>query len=404
MANLGGASKGYLDFVNQEQARQTQQAQMQAYLQQLAAMQANQKQQQEQYQRAQTARQGIPDVLAQMPQAGGQAPQLPQPPMPGQSSAPPPGAGGPPPGVGAPPSAPGMPPAAGGPPPAAASPNWQSIKDSIAGKAGGAVPGGAPQLPPPPAAGAPAAPAGGTPSPAGADGVMDKKELNVQTITQFVEALKKAGVPKDQWMDMIDQWKPHMDADAKRALDTYKAQNAALDAGIRAMSAALNAQSGARRAATGERAETNKEEERKSRIELNGAKKAKLERSLSGAGGAGAVKIVHWVHDENKVVLGGYDRAGHYHEVDEKPEGPGEKAGSVQHRKVSELQADLRIEQNAAKPDQKRISELKKQIADLEKGGKGGADKKTPTDADRAWVKAHPEDKAKFVANFGVEP
>lgn len=212
MAGLGGLAAGFLDAQQSNQQQQQADLQRKILLQQLAQSQLAQQQQQEQYKRQMAARSAAGNVL--MGQGGQQ--QLPQPPMPGQSSAPQPGAGAPPQGGGMPPPPQAAAPQPGGgpmPPPQ----GWKPMPAAPQG-ASAAAPqaGGQAQLPPPPAPQQPDTTAG-----AGAGGIDQPKPLNVPGI---MASLKQQGVPTDSIMDVMDQLTPVMTAENKQQLDQVKLQ------------------------------------------------------------------------------------------------------------------------------------------------------------------------------------
>lgn len=226
--NFGGASRGYLDFVQQDQARSAEAQRMAVVAEQLQAFQ-RQKQAQEQ---ALGAQQKWGSVLQGM--MGGQQPQpgmLPPPPGTPQGGPMPPGPGvssdpnwrGPivppaPPGAQMPPGAIPPPPGAGAPPmgaPAQAAPPAQPTppyKPMPTTPPMPPVPGATGAVPPPPA---PAQPPG---PPMGGGGGQQFG------LPQIIEGLKKANVPPEQWGVMLDNLPEPVKNNAAQEIKTMKDQ------------------------------------------------------------------------------------------------------------------------------------------------------------------------------------
>lgn len=382
MPNFSGVSQGFLDF-NKDQATRAHQAQQEQYMAALGNLYQTQNQaqiarlnaEQEAQRRLMAARQGLPDVLSLLYGGGGGGPgmgapagplavpppipeaAMPQPPAPGQNSMTPgPGA----PSAGPPPPPGGGAPVVGGPMDAAPSLSWRPLPPGEGeAPAAPAAPPGPGMIEPPPKPAAAAAGAGA-----------QKAELQVQDLGSIVQALQKTNVPKDQWMDMIDLWVPHMSAEAKQAINTFKVQNQALAAGMQAATAVLNANTSQRRAATAERVAATGERVAESTIDVNRTRKAKLLADINRGAKEDTVKIVRWATNDEGLVVGGYDRAGHFHEVTEKPSAPPPKAGAKEQRNLANLKETRRsmIARGLSAKDP-RITELDTEIEGMERGG-----------------------------------
>ena len=236
MANLSGASQGYLNFNQQQQAKALQDAQLKAYLQRIQQQQTEMDTQA----RLRNARAGagtdwMAQQLAPPPPDQGQPPAQP----PGQSSAGGTPNGGPPPqqqqqippppqGPGAqamqmgptgggqimPPPGGGAPPGPGGPPPpAAANPSWQPMPTAPAAGAGAPTPGGPGQLTPPPAP-----TADQTKTESGA------VPFHNQELAAYAKAWKAQGLDGEQIMDRLEVLTPMMNAEQKQQLAQLKLQ------------------------------------------------------------------------------------------------------------------------------------------------------------------------------------
>jgi hypothetical protein len=228
----------------------------------------------------------------------------------------------------------------------------------------------------------------------------------------MIGTLQKQGVPPEKVMDMLDELAPTMNAANKAELDGYKVQHQLQQDVIRYATDRVRELQKDKEIGIKEREQQSKDRERqdkdKARTESNKIKREKLTAALNSKGGA--VKIVKWKEDEDGNTVGGFDRAGHFHKIDEDAPKTSPKAGARTNREIGQLKEDRRslIARGISEKDP-RIKALDQQISEMEAKGRGkdaagGGGKPTPTDKDRAWVKVHPEHAAKFKATFGVEP
>lgn len=207
---MGGASAGFLQFMQDQQSRDRQQVEVQALQQQMQQRRQQADMQAQAAARQRDAVQGWGPLLSNMPPpAFQQPPQMPQPPAPGTNSAQPapmPQAQAPGGGAGMPqlPAPPGPPPAAmpqpqpQAQPPAPPQPDqWKPMPTAQAPQPGGGGGGAPQQLPPPPSA-APPGGAGGMP-PMPQMGNADQFAL-----PNLIKMLKEGNVPPEKWGDMLD--------------------------------------------------------------------------------------------------------------------------------------------------------------------------------------------------------
>jgi hypothetical protein len=242
---MDGAGQGYLNFVQQDQARR----QNAMILQKMA-------EEQQARQRALDARGPAGAQLYQMFGGQGQQPPpqgVPPPPMAGPGGVAPPPAGTPqggpmPPPPGANLGPPAQPQAGGMPNPPLGAPPAPAGGPPAAPPAAPMVPPQAPpQIPPfrpmpqaaPMGAGGPGqiAPPPAAPAPAGT-GLSDPgKQFNLPAL---IQQLKSSGVPPDKVMDMLDQLGPVMNAQNQQELNMFKAQTTAAQAAERFYKDQLN--------------------------------------------------------------------------------------------------------------------------------------------------------------------
>lgn len=297
-----GGGQGYLNFVQQSQQRELQNAALQQMLMQNQATQ-----------RAQDARGPAFEALARQlaPQApGGGIPPPPpgspaggpQAPAPGANMAPPPT---PQPQPMAPPQpGPPMPPQGGMVPQPPAAPG---------GAPAGRLPGpmGAasmptPQIPPfrpmptsPPPQGAPQAPGMIGPPPAGPAPDAGVSQPASLPLSKIVADLKQSGVPPAMAFDMLDQLTPIMNAQNKAELDSFKVINKAQEAAIHAYRATVQNEQALRSLDIKEGAEGRRQQQGDERLGINqqnvDVKKKKLDFEMGGAGGGFSEKdVAYW--------------------------------------------------------------------------------------------------------------
>lgn len=383
--NMAGASPGFLQALMAQQQAQQRQQQSQ--------------QQQELFQRRQAARQLAGQAL--MDQAG----QMPQPPAPGQSSAPPGAGGGGPPGgapQGQPAEFPPPPPPQGWQPPPNAAP---------AGAAPGSGP--APQIGAPPAA---AVTPAGAPGAGQQPGVTPQRQFDLKSILQ---TLTKQGVPPDRVMDMLDEMAPIMSAQNKVELDNLKTAHSLQQDVLRYTQERVRELQGQQRLDIAKGEAESRQQDRQTRARQRDETNARLQKSLEAklygsVGGKDNLKRTDFEKDADGNIIGivGITKSGKIirkgmqgeDRVDSPSSGP--KADSNRLRQVNSWRSELStlIGENNPK-NRARIEDLKSKIAGADKpSSAGAASKPKPTDSDRAWAKAHPEDAAKFKAHFGVEP
>lgn len=388
MANFSGAAQGFLDFTQQQQQRQMQQAYLAKMQQDQQMARWTQDQKAQALQRSLSARTGAGQVMYD------QMGTPPQPPMPGASSpggtpngGPPPQPGGqpggmppgpgmmpPPPGAGAPPGGPQMSPAPQQPPQPMP---WRPMPQAQAG--GAPAPGGPPQIGAPP--GQPAPAPGGDAAPGG---IAQPKPFDLKSI---IGTLQKQGVPPDKVMDMLDEMTPIMNANNKAELEQFKVQHQLQGDVLKYAQERVRELQGDKRLKIAEDEHERKVADDKSKADArtshNEQVKAKLEAKLHGAVGGkdnlkrtdfekdadGNITGVVGITKSGKIIrknLAGEDVAG---DVKQSP-----KADQNRLRQVNSWRSELTTLINEANPKNKdRISALKAKISGADKPAAGGA-------------------------------
>lgn len=298
---MAGLGQGYLDFVQNDQQRQMQQAQLARMLMENAAQQRQQDARGPAFEAL--ARQlggsqggGIPPPPPGSPQGGPQAPppgaNLAPPPMPqGQPPMAPPQAGpqmAPPPPQGLP-----APPLGGGAP--------QGRLPSPMGAASMSTPQmppfkPMPAAPPPQGPQAPGMIGAPPPPPVPEAAVSQPPAMNLQKI---VMDLKQSGVPPAKAFDMLDQLMPIMNSQNKAELETFKVMNKAQEAAIHAYKATIQAEQTARALGIKEGAEGRRTVQGDRRLDIGQqnvdikGKKLDFETGASG-GGFSEKDVAYW--------------------------------------------------------------------------------------------------------------
>jgi hypothetical protein len=291
----------------------------------------------------------------------------PQPPAPGVSSPPGTTNGGQPPPGGSAQGGGVVPPAA---PPAPPPPDpWKSIQQSTQGMGGqGMSPqaaGMTPQLgSPPPPAQPQGQPQGDVKN--GVSQVPDPQEM----MRKIVAAGKARNLPDEEIGRLVQDLYPTLASMQKQRVDEFRAEVQSMLGAMRGQAAITNAGAAVTRAETGQQEHERKVEADKSKKELNDARRKKLERALSGTGGEGAVKIVKWKDDADGNTVGGFDRAGHFHKIDEDTPKTSPKAAANRTRDVAGLREDRRsLIMRGLSPTDPKIKALDDQITAAEKAG-----------------------------------
>jgi hypothetical protein len=329
MANFTGVPTGYLDFEQQQYNRARQAMIDQAF--QAEALRASQT-----YQRQQQARQ---DLGVQLYSQFAKPPV--QPTAPGQASVP---------------SAPQGTPAQGNPAMNGAIGGWQT-------------------MPRPPSGMMSPGPAGQVARPPGEQKAQAPTMEFTSNLRQMIQGMHASGVPPEKVMDMLDEIQPLMSAQNKTELDQYRAQNSILTAALRAAQQEAKLQETKRHDTETENLRSTEIESRdRTRTERNKIERSKLSAKLGTKSGG----IVKWDNDDDGNVIGGWDRAGHYHKIDESgaPSKTEKTRKSDRQALLSEL-SKLQNDPSQTQQDKSRIVSIKKQLADWDKKDAGEKKKKS---------------------------
>ena len=356
MAGFGGLAQGYLDFTQTQDQKKTADLQRQMMAAELAAYQWQQ--QQEQQRRA--AMQQWGPVLANY--------RPPQPPPPGQGSVPSAGAvppmaaatqpgGGPPMGamrqpMPAPPAAQMGPPAPGGMPPQ----GWKPMPQAPA-----------PQPAPPPAAGNMGQPPPPPPAPAGQTGGgmpgVDQTQMGQYSLPNLINMLKQSNVPPEKWVDMLENLPDPIKNQAANEIKRLHDMNDQLYKWATLQERTQKDTS----------AQAEKEREDLMRDQDRNAKNAIARQRLQATSGKAGFRIVRWATDEDGNVTGGYDRAGHFHSVDEDAPKTSPKGDMAKKNQLAQLNKD----RSALIAQGKPTDEIDAKIQALSTG-KGGSATSAP--------------------------
>ena len=406
-------------------------AQVQALLEEMAQQKWLFQQQQQDRDRRLKAQSTAADLMEGMGAFKDEPPNT-QPPPPGTPSqpmmqnfappAPPPGM---PPGAmgGAPPPQPMMtqPPSPMGPKPPMAPDSWKPMPQTA---------------PPPPGAGV-----SPTAQPE-SDSVLPRKLIDV---TQIAKMLAAKGIKGQDAYDVLEAWKPFMDDENKTMLTLMQRENSAMRAAMNAYQAELRLGETTRHHEETESTDKERTDLMKQRVDL--AKQRLKQNAAKAAGGEDNLKNTEYIYpkgedglpDESKPPIGARgmtksgkivvvdaqgqktsaaDLGGGTHKEGATVSGRSEKAkrdtALDQSRSTNELLREKALQLNgpvSGRPvDKDRVdaidAELKRRnaIGGGKVAGAAGGPKPTPTQKDKDWVKGHPEDAAKYKAQFGVDP